>query len=380
MVHSARRPSTEENDVRIRRVAAGLTAAVGFVTLTAVPLNGQSAPPKAATGPSTPTAQRPSAPPTAAQGPSTSPKAAAAKRLLRTPWGDPDLQGVWSYATTTPLQRPAAAGDRVFLTDEEVAKQNAETDPLQAEQVRPAPAGDPGTYNRVWFDTGGAALNRRTSLIVDPPNGRLPPLTPEAQKRFAARREYLRQHPADSWLDRSGTDRCLVYHGAPPISTGYGNNLQIFQAPGYVAILHEQVHDVRMVPLDGRARLNVPRWSGESRGHWEGNTLVVETTNYSEKAELSPGSPLRFPASTKTRAIERFTRVNADRIDYSFTIDDPSVYTRAWTAERPMPRLPDEVLYEYACHEGNQAMEGILAGARAEEAAAAQKATGASPK
>ncbi len=349
--------------------SAGLTAAVGLVALWSVPLAGQAPAPQ-------PAAQRPAAPKPAA----TRPKAGATTGAPRTPWGDPDLQGVWSYATTTPLQRPAEVAGRAFFTPEEAARRNAESDPDSPNQVRPAAPGDPGTYNKLWGEPGGVTLNMRTSLIVDPPDGRLPPLTPDAQKRIAARTEYLRQHPADSWLDRSADERCIIYHGAPPISTGYSNTYQIFQAPGLVAILDEEVHDVRMIPLDGRPRPRIQRWNGESRGRWEGNTLVVVTTNYSEKAELEPGTPLRFPASTSTLATERFTRVGPDRIDYTFTIEDSTVYTRPWTAERPMPRLPNYVIYEYACHEGNQAMAGMLAGARAEEAAAAAKAAGTPPK
>lgn len=356
--------------MRCRGVAsAGLTAAVGLVVLSSVPLAGQTPAPRLAI-------QRPAAPKAAATRPATPPQTAAKTGAPRTPWGDPDLQGVWSYATTTPLERPAEMAGKAFFTPEETARRNAESDPDNPSQVRPAAPGDPGTYNKLWGEPGGVALNMRTSLIVDPADGRLPALTPNAQKRIAARAEYLRQHPADSWLDRPGDERCIIYHGAPPISTGYSNTYQIFQTPGYVAILDEEVHDVRMIPLDGRPRPRIQRWNGESRGRWEGDTLVVETTNYSEKAELEPGTPLRFPASTSTRATERFTRVGPDRIDYTFTIDDPTVYTRPWTAERPMPRLPTYVIYEYACHEGNQAMAGILAGARAEEAAAAAKAAG----
>jgi hypothetical protein len=207
--------------------------------------------------------------------------------------------------------------------------------------------------------------NLRTSLITDPPDGKLP-LTPEARKRLAAKAEYARAHPADSWLDRSPWDRCITYHGVPPISTGYNNTYQIVQTPGYVAILVENIHDVRIIPLDKRPRLNdrIRQWNGDSRGHWEGKTLVVETTNYSDNTEL------RFPSSQNTRAVERFTRVDDDVIDYQFTIHDATVYTQPWTAVRPMTRLANYRIYEYACHEGNYALSGILAGARAAEKAA----------
>jgi len=205
-------------------------------------------------------------------------------------------------------------------------------------------------------------------LIVDPPDGRLPPLTPEGQRRQAAIAEQLRAHPFDSWEDRPLPERCITYHGVPPLPTGYNNTYQIFQTPGYVAILDENIHDVRGIPLDGRPHVgqNIRQWNGNSRGHWEDNTLVVETTNY------SPKTTLRFPAAAETlRAVERFTRVAPDRMDYRFTIEDPTTYTRPWTAMLPMTNLPDYVIFEYACHEGNYSIRNVLSGARAQERAAA---------
>ena len=279
----------------------------------------------------------------------------------QTPWGDPDLQGVWSYASLTRLERPVELADREFFTPEEAAERNAATS-----VDRPVRPGDTGNYNALWFDRGKIDSNLRTSLIVDPPNGRLP-LRPEAEERVAARRDHRRLHPADSWLDRSPWDRCITYHGVPPVSTGYNNTYQIVQAPGYVAIRVENIHDARIIPLDGRPRLDegIRQWNGDSRGHWEGDTLVVETTNYTDTTQH------RFPSSRNTRAVERFTRVSDNLIDYQFTIEDPTVYTKPWTAVRPMPELPDYVIYEYACHEGNYAMANILAGERAKEKAAA---------
>jgi hypothetical protein len=287
--------------------------------------------------------------------------------LPSTAWGDPDLQGVWSYASLTPLERPASVAGREFFTREEAAAREEAT-----EVDEPPRPGDTGTYNAFWFDRGKIASNLRTSLVVDPPDGRLP-LTPQARQSLAAKAEYTRAHPADSWLDRSAWDRCITYHGVPPISTGYNNTYQIFQAPGYVAILVENIHDVRVIPLDGRPRLNegIRQWNGDSRGHWEGKTLVVETTNYSDQTQL------RFPSSRNTRAVERFTRAANDVIDYQFTIDDPTVYTKAWTAVRPMTSLPNYQIYEYACHEGNHAMSGILGGARADEKASQEAKKGA---
>ena len=283
----------------------------------------------------------------------------------RTAWGDPDLQGVWSYASLTRLERPVELADREFFTPEEAAARNAATS-----IDRPPRPGDTGNYNALWFDRGKIDSKLRTSLIVDPPNGRLP-LRSDAEEQGAARREHRRLHPADSWLDRSPWDRCITYHGVPPISTGYNNTYQIVQAPGHVAIRVENIHDVRIIPLDGRPRLDdrIRQWNGDSRGHWEGDTLVVETTNYSDATQH------RFPSSRHTRAVERFTRVGDDLIDYQFTIEDPTVYTTPWTAVRPMPKLPEYVIYEYACHEGNYAMANILAGERAKETAAAGTTT-----
>ena len=279
----------------------------------------------------------------------------------RTPWGDPDLQGMWSYASLTPLERPTALSGREFLTPEEVAARNEEV----TRDRKPSP-GDTGSYNALWFDRGRVSPDRRTSLIVDPADGRLP-LTPETRTRLAQRAEHRRQHPADSWLDRTPWDRCITYHGVPPVSTGYNNVYQIFQTPGYVFILVENIHDVRVIPVDGRPRLTekVRQWNGSSRGRWEGNTLVVETTNYSDQTEL------RFPSSKHTRAVERFTRLSADVIENRFTIEDPTVYSKPWTAVRPMPRLLDYQIFEYACHEANYAMTNILRGERRREQDAA---------
>ncbi len=280
----------------------------------------------------------------------------------RTPWGDPDLQGVWSYASLTPLQRPASMGEREFYTPEEAAERNE-----SVLRERPAQPGSVGSYNVHWFDRGRVSADLRTSLIVDPPNGRLP-LTEAARQQQAAQRSYRGEHPADSWLDLTNWDRCITYHGVPPLSTGYNNTYHIVQTEDYIAILVENIHDVRIIPLDGRPRLpdGIRQWNGDSRAHWDGHTLVVETASYSAQTQL------RFPSSPNTRAVERFTRVSAEELDYQFTVEDPEVYSQAWTAIRPMPRLSDYTIYEYSCHEGNYGIVGILSGARAEERAAAQ--------
>ena len=282
-----------------------------------------------------------------------------------TPWGDPYISGMWSYASLTPLQRPESLGDKEFYTPEEAAQIFTNT-----QQDAPDRPGDVGSYNYQWFDRGEVSADFRTSLIVDPPNGRLP-VTEATIASQRERAEYLRDHSADSWLDRTNWDRCLTYHGVPPVSSGYNNSYHIVQNKNFVAIHVEMIHDVRIIPIDDRPQLhdNIRQWNGDSRGYWDGDTLVVRTANFSDKTRH------RFPSSRNTVAVERFRRVDEDMIDYSFTIEDPTVYTQPWTAIRPMPRLPDYKQYEYACHEGNYAMTYILRGARAEEARALEQNT-----
>ena len=283
----------------------------------------------------------------------------------RTPWGDPDISGMWSYASLTPLQRPERLGEKEFYTPEEAAQIFANTQQDVAD--RP---GDVGSYNYQWFDRGEVSADFRTSLIVEPSNGRLPvnEATIASQRERA---EYLREHSADSWLDRTNWDRCITYHGVPAVSSGYNNSYHIVQNQDFVAIHVEMIHDVRIIPIDGRPQLhdNIRQWNGDSRGYWDGDTLVVRTANYSDKTRH------RFPSSRNTIAVERFRRVGEDMIDYSFTIEDPTVYDQSWTAVRPMPRLADYKQYEYACHEGNYAMTYILRGARAEEARALEQSS-----
>jgi hypothetical protein len=284
--------------------------------------------------------------------------------LPRTPWGHPDLQGVWNNGTTTPLERPSDLADREFLTEADWAARAKEV--ANRAQLRPAdPAADLAlAYNNEWWDRGKPLL--RTSLIINPTNGKLPALTEQGRAQAAARTAARRlRGPADSWEDRSLQERCILYHGVPPFPTGYNNNYQIVQTPDLVAIRYEMMAETRIIPLDGRPHIskNVRQWMGNSVGHWEGDTLVVETTNYSDKTTF------RFPASNETlRVIERFKRVDANSIDYQFTVDDPATYTSQWTAVLPLAKS-DGPIYEYACHEGNHGMFGILSGHRAEEKA-----------
>jgi hypothetical protein len=221
-------------------------------------------------------------------------------------------------------------------------------------------------YNEFWWDRGvhAARVNGRvrTSLIVDPPDGKIPALTADAQQRAAARADARRQHPADGPEDRSLGERCLLFNAGPPMLSGpYNNYVQILQTPDYVVILNEMIHDSRIVPLDERPHLPsaVRRLLGDSRGHWNGNTLVVETTNFSDKTNIrGSGEQLRLT--------ERFTRADAKTLLYEFTVDDPASFVKPWTAVLPMAKTDDQI-YEYACHEGNYAMTGILRGARATE-------------
>jgi hypothetical protein len=294
--------------------------------------------------------------------PAARPAAASRTAEFKTSWGDPDLQGYWSYGTLTPLERPAAMAGREFMTKEEIAARLATVG-----VDRPPRAGDPGTYNAFWTDPGTVLRSGRTSRIMDPRDGRLP-LKPEARKAWQDL-QARRSQPPDSWLDLPLEDRCIIYHGVPPQPSTYNNSYEIIQTPGLVAIYNENIHHIRLIFTDGRGDVGrtIGQWNGISRGRWEGDTLVVETTNYNAETQL------RFPSSSHTRAVERFRRKSADEIEYNFTIDDPTLYTRPWTAELNMLQT-EGPLYEYACHEGNHSMIGILGGARAQERFAAEDA------
>jgi len=284
----------------------------------------------------------------------------------RTSDGKPDLQGVWTNVTITPLERPAELKDKAVFTPAEAAQY--EKDVVQrnnADRRDGSAEADVGrAYNNFWYDRGTKVIPAlRTSLIVDPPDGRIPPLTPAAQQRVAAQAEARRLHPADGPEDRALTERCILWPTAgPPMLPGpYNNNYQIVQGPGFVAISVEMIHDVRIIPTDGSPHLpsNVRQWMGDSRGHWEGNTLVVDTTNFTGKTT--------FRGSDESlHLIERFTRTGPDIILYEFKVDDPASFTKPWSAQVPMIKM-DGPLVEYACHEGNYAMAGMLGGARADE-------------
>jgi hypothetical protein len=287
----------------------------------------------------------------------------------RTPDGQPDLQGVWTNSTLTPVERPAAFQGKPTISEADAVAYEKRTVTESNRDVRASdPAVDVGqAYNELFFDRGNKLARidgtARTSMVIDPPDGRIPPLTPEAQKRLDKQREDARLHPADGPESRSLPERCIFWPTAgPPMLPGpYNNNYQIYQTPGFVTIYSEMIHETRVIPLDGRPHLpsTVRKWLGDSRGHWDGNTLVVDTTNFNEKT--------RFRGSDENlHVIERFTRVSPTIILYKFTIDDPTAFTKPWTGETPLA-AQDGPVYEYACHEGNYAMMDILAGARAEE-------------
>ena len=294
--------------------------------------------------------------------------------VFRTAWGDADLQGIWSYATITPLQRPSEFAGREFLSAEEVAERNQREATRASSERRGELTAERDlalAYDQFWWDRGTST--GRTSLIVDPANGRLPSLTPDAERREAEEREYRRQHPYDSWEDRPLQERCMTYQRVPPVPSGYNNTYHILQSPGYVAIFNEMVHDVRFVPLDGRPPIDerIRQWNGDSRGWWEGDTLVVETAHYRD------GTTWRgFPGTRALRAVERFTRIDAVTIDYRYTVYDDSTYVRPFTVELPLTAPADYVIYEYACHEGNYSIANVLAGERALERASRGKSTG----
>jgi hypothetical protein len=282
--------------------------------------------------------------------------------------GHPDLQGVWNNATITPMQRPKEFADKPVLTEEEAAKYTKEElDRVNADRRDGGGNADIGrAYNEFWRDRGKVTPDRRTSLIVDPPDGRIPPLTSTAQARAKERAARNKGKQFDGPENRGLAERCIsVRNAGPPMEpTNYNANYQIVQAPGYVALLSEQIHDVRVIPTDGRPHIPKQIWQylGDSRGRWEGDTLVVETTNF-EDNHLNGSGP-------NMKLTERFTRTGPETLMYEFTVEDPENYTKPWTARIPMNRTSD-MIFEYACHEGNYGLEGSLAGARAEEKAAA---------
>jgi hypothetical protein len=305
----------------------------------------------------------------------------------RTADGHPDLQGFWVNNIATPLERPKELATRPTLTDGEVAAMKKKAHDLFSGNGDAAfgdtvfitvwdnlhgtksgfksTDGETGDYSSVW--TVERDWENRTSLITDPPDGRMPAMTPEGQKRREAATAAMHR-PAEGPEDRSLAERCLTY-GSPQLTAGYQSYYQIVQAPNAVMFMTEMIHDTRVIPMDGNphAPSAIHQWLGDSRGHWDGDTLVVDTTNYKPRSFLSA-------SSEKLHVTERFTRSGPETLKYEITIDDPGAWTKPWSLMVPLRRSPQPV-FEYACHEGNQGLAGILAGARAEEAAELDKAS-----
>jgi hypothetical protein len=339
-----------------RRATSGAVAAVGLVVALA----------------SVPSAQNPPAP-----------NAPDAKRWtgLRTAWGDPDLQGVWRYEASIPLERPQQLVGREFLTDEEVAqRQRTEND--QAEKRL---AGVDGTdigrrpvsespirgneYNSFWQDHGRPRrVYKQTSLVVEPRDGRIP-YTADARQAEARSAAHYGTGPYESFLDPDTGERCLTDGVTAMMWQGpNGGHNRIVQSPGFVTILHEEYGDRRIIPVDGRPHRTTRQWFGDAVGHWEGNTLVVDTTNFLDRTHYEWVSIFTRPSET-LHLVERFTRISADEMEYRITVEDPTTFTRPWTAQIPITRLSDDTqIYEYACHEGNYAMPNLLSGGRADAA------------
>ena len=285
----------------------------------------------------------------------------------RTPDGRPDLQGIWTNATLTPLERPAELAGKEFFTKAEAAdyekrlRQQNDGDRRDRTPEEDLAIG----YNDAWWDRGTKIVSTaRTSVIVDPRDGRLPPLTPAARARAAARSEARLLRPADGPEDRTLADRCIVrgHTGPPMLPAGYNNNYQIVQSADHVAVVIEMIHETRIIPFEARPHLpgEIRQLLGDSRGRWDGSTLVVETVNFTDRTNFRGSGPA-------LRVTERFTRTDQETLLYQFTVEDPESFTRPWSGEIPMKRVKGPV-YEYACHEGNfYSMENMLSAARMEE-------------
>jgi hypothetical protein len=288
------------------------------------------------------------------------PKKAASRPIPKTADGHPDLQGLWNSidAFLTPLERPSKLAKENVSDEElsEVLRQEAQ------KKIDGALSVGVGSYGREWYEYKEGNISGQLSLVVEPPDGRIPPLTPSGREKA----DYIRAHATDSYEFLDPGDRCVT-RGilGMMLPTFYNNGKQIVQAPGYVALMSEMIHDVRVIPTDGRRHVAsaVRSWTGDSRGRWEGNALVVETTNFAPRDVLR-GIRLQSESLTMT---ERFTMVDGDTLMYRATIDDPKIYTRPWTIEYSFKRDNEYRMFEYACHEGNHAVEGILRGARAQE-------------
>ena len=290
----------------------------------------------------------------------------SAQPVQRTPDGHPDLQGLWVNNTATPLERPKDAQGRVAFTEQEAKAylERYQVDRTLALSRNKSFELDAAASDLDTYEPGPLLPGRRTSMVVDPPNGLVPPLTPDAQQRFAERNRHLEEHYAENPEDLRPAERCLIVANAyvPPLMPAfYNNTLQIVQTPDAVVILSEQIHDARVIAMNRRTHLpaGFQRWAGDSIGHWEGDTLVVDTTNFSPRTTLR-GS------GTGLHLIERFSLTDVNTISYAFTVDDPASFTRSWSATSEIRRT-EGPMFEYACHEGNYSMGYILSGERYQE-------------
>ena len=353
-----------------RRINQSFHVATGIL---AAAIAGWIAPPAAGQAPA---AARKSVPAKSAKSAKSAPVASANK--WTTPWGEPDLQGVWNDATSTPLQRPGGGvGSKDVLSDEEAAEfQNQLASEISRDRRDGDKVADVGrAYNEHWMDARHLKItpDHRTSLIVDPPDGRIPalvPFSPARQKvrdaRTAAAARFNAGLP-ETYTDGTWPIRCIIRTDSPPyLPIVYNNDFQISQSPGYVVISPEMIHSSRVIPLDGRPHVgkNLKQWLGDARGHWEGSTLVVDTTNF----RADPDVVFMGADPDTYRITERFTRTSSGALDYEFTVSDPNTWTRPWTARIPWTKIdPDEQMYEYACHEDNYDLVHFLSGARARE-------------
>ena len=314
-----------------------------------------------------------------------SPRTAA---VARTAWGDPDLQGVWDYGTITPMERPDEFAGKEVLTIEEAAELEAAAVRNFANADRPPREGSVGGYNLFWRDyRSNVVVGRRTSLVVDPPDGKIPPRQPKAVEQIGhVAKDLPAQRPiryrsggagTDGPEDRGLSERCILGNNAGPpyLPDVYNNNIQVFQTPDHVAIFSEMINDARIIPLDGRPHLprDIRQWMGDSRGHWDGDTLIVETINFTDKVAYIPNIHTGYGTGETLHLIERFRRGDDETLLYEYTVDDPVTFTRPFTVELPMLKNPKPV-YEYACHEGNYGLYNQLAGARVQEKAAEEAA------
>ena len=293
-----------------------------------------------------------------------------AQSTLRTPWGAPDLQGVWTGSTMTPLERRPEHAGKDVLTEEEAAALERRADESRFVEREPSD-GDPGTYNQIWFDPGTRIVSdRRTALITAPSDGQVP-YTSAMAERERLQVAYRVNGQRDSWVDVDTGERCMT-DGVPMFWLGYNPNHQIVQTPDHVVILHEMFRDRRIIPITDQPHASVRQWNGDIRGHWDGDTLVVESTHFVDGTSDRWAATWRMPTQTM-HLVERFTRSDRDTLQYEFTLTDPAKFTEPWSVRIPLTTnqasrgVTEGPLYEYACHEGNYSLMNVLSGARAEE-------------